>query len=72
MSKSGLLKLPNHKETKTELGMWKKSVKHINCCNIKHELYCCQLQIVANAEQIFELTQDQAKLSCNKAANTII
>jgi hypothetical protein len=43
MNESGMLKTPNHKETKTELGMWKKGASHTNRYGINHQMYKCQM-----------------------------
>ncbi len=44
MTESGIVKLPGHKDNKTDLGMFKKNQSHTNYCGIKHVVYCCILR----------------------------
>jgi hypothetical protein len=71
MNESGIVKLPKHKETKTELAMWrfrKKSATHSNKFCMKFILVSCI--IVADVDSKFELRRVQTILSCSTAAGT--
>ncbi len=43
LNKSGIVKLPRHKNNKTDLRMFKKNQSHTNYCCIKHVVYHCIL-----------------------------
>ena len=44
MNESGIVKLPGHKDNKTDLGMFKKNQSHTNHWGIKHVVYRCCLR----------------------------
>jgi hypothetical protein len=70
MNKSGMVKLPNNKETKIDLAMSKKSAQHIIRFERKMKVIFVSCLIVVDAERIFELKLVQTTLSCSAAAGT--
>jgi hypothetical protein len=43
MHESEVIKLPRHKENKSDLGMFKKNQSHTNSCCVKFTVYQCPL-----------------------------
>jgi hypothetical protein len=72
MNESGLMKTPNHKETKSSLGCGRSShsISIITAPNMT--ITIVRYIIIADAERLFELRPVRITLSCSAATGTAV